>query len=453
MNTERLKELGSFLPAGFMWGDTLQPAHVEHIVTAALSAELARRPAVVSEGQAVAHDLLLAARAEGRAEAVEIISGLDPEDALGDCTSWSGPVGPEDEGSMHWDIDALRAKFHANDGLYDAFARAESMYWDYYEAKMTIQYEAEQRRHPAAPAPEAPQPLYDTNTHSEGRHTIVGTLSRQHGIAAPPMEVPEAPTAAQASEVSYIDRRTEQIRLSHANADSKGKIQLRNEVECLLAHIALLKSERAAPVAEAKMLPCPDCGTDRLKDPCPRMADECAMVADAHLLAVPVAEAPTEPGWTAEEICNACVKSGLGILQCDTLMTLLNGTASPALLALLERVAAPTTEQAKAVRRATDAEVEEWVARHDIGAHLKGIDARAAFEDAESLHMTFDAAAQASPAKPDLAGLTALHKELGQMKWMGSDAGWDLAIDAVRKRIESLLAAITVVQATPKGSV
>lgn len=122
---------------------------------AALRAELARRPTVVSEGQAVSDDLLLAARAEGRAEAVEIISSLDPEDALGDCTSWSGPVGPEDEGSMHWDIDALRAKFHADDRLYDAFARAESMYWDYCEAKMTIQYEAEQRRRPAAPAPEA----------------------------------------------------------------------------------------------------------------------------------------------------------------------------------------------------------------------------------------------------------------------------------------------------------
>lgn len=362
--------------------------------------ELARRPAVVSEGQAVA---------------------------------WI------DSGTL----DRIANELHGNKEIIASLRRAE----------LINDGDVPLYTRPAAPAPEAPQPLYDTNTHSEGRHTIVGTLSRQHGIAAPPMEVPEAPTAAQASEVSYIDRRTEQIRLSHANADSKGKIQLRNEVECLLAHIALLKSERAAPVAEAKMLPCPDCGTDRLKDPCPRMADECTMVADAHLLAVPVAEAPTEPGWTAEEICNACVKSGLGILQCDTLMTLLNGTASPALLALLERVAAPTTEQAKAVRRATDAEVEEWVARHDIGAHLKGIDARAAFEDAESLHMTFDAAAQASPAKPDLAGLTALHKELGQMKWMGSDAGWDLAIDAVRKRIESLLAAITVVQATPKGSV
>lgn len=55
-------------------------------------------------------------------------------------------------------------------------------------------------------------------------------------------------TATQASLVAQddIDQRTERIRLSHANADSKGKIQLRHEVECLLAHICLLKAGRAS---------------------------------------------------------------------------------------------------------------------------------------------------------------------------------------------------------------
>jgi hypothetical protein len=32
--------------------------------------------------------------------------------------------------------------------------------------------------------------------------------------------------------------------------------------------------------------------------------------------------------------------------------------------------------------------------------------------------------------------LSALHKELGQIRWIGADDGWDRAIDAVRARIE-----------------
>lgn len=38
-----------------------------------------------------------------------------------------------------------------------------------------------------------------------------------------------------------IEARTERIRLSTANQDSKGKIQLKHEVECLLAHIAVMR--------------------------------------------------------------------------------------------------------------------------------------------------------------------------------------------------------------------
>lgn len=34
--------------------------------------------------------------------------------------------------------------------------------------------------------------------------------------------------------------------------------------------------------------------------------------------------------------------------------------------------------------------------------------------------------------------LTDLHKELGQLRWMGADEGWDRAIEAVRKRIAEL---------------
>lgn len=31
-----------------------------------------------------------------------------------------------------------------------------------------------------------------------------------------------------------------------------------------------------------------------------------------------------------------------------------------------------------------------------------------------------------------------LHEELGQLRWMGNDAGWDCAINAVKKRLEEL---------------
>lgn len=36
-------------------------------------------------------------------------------------------------------------------------------------------------------------------------------------------------------------------------------------------------------------------------------------------------------------------------------------------------------------------------------------------------------------------GLLNLRRELGTLRWMGSDDGWDLAISAVQKRIEELV--------------
>jgi hypothetical protein len=36
-------------------------------------------------------------------------------------------------------------------------------------------------------------------------------------------------------------------------------------------------------------------------------------------------------------------------------------------------------------------------------------------------------------------GLRDLYKELGQIHWLGSDYSWDLAIDAVRRRIEEMV--------------
>lgn len=49
-------------------------------------------------------------------------------------------------------------------------------------------------------------------------------------------------------------------------------------------------------------LTCPDCGVDRLKSPCPRMADECAMVGDAHLLDAPSAQLAEAPSHAARDV-------------------------------------------------------------------------------------------------------------------------------------------------------
>lgn len=55
--------------------------------------------------------------------------------------------------------------------------------------------------------------------------------------------------------------------------------------------------------------------------------------------------------------------------------------------------ASAATQQAGKRRKATDAEIAEWVERHNLqrGLSGSGSDNRAAFEDAESLHMTFAA--------------------------------------------------------------
>ena len=47
----------------------------------------------------------------------------------------------------------------------------------------------------------------------------------------------------------------------------------------------------------------------------------------------------------------------------------------------------------------------------------------------------------AEPVKQEPVARMDLHKELGQLRWMGGDEGWDNAIHAVRKRLEKLYAA------------
>jgi hypothetical protein len=76
-----------------------------------------------------------------------------------------------------------------------------------------------------------------------GCEDICAALDAKPAPASPAQ--PDTPASGEA-----IEARTERIRLSHANADSKGKTQLRHEVECLLAHIALLKSTAPASPAQ-----------------------------------------------------------------------------------------------------------------------------------------------------------------------------------------------------------
>lgn len=102
----------------------------------------------------VARPDLLAARAEGRAEAVLIIMAMDPEDALNDCMVGSGPCPATGEYDTNWDEAQLREKFSAGDKLFDMELRLDTAFYEYQEARMVIQYEAEQRR--ALPAPQAP---------------------------------------------------------------------------------------------------------------------------------------------------------------------------------------------------------------------------------------------------------------------------------------------------------
>lgn len=89
---------------------------------------------------------LLAARAEGRAEAVLIVQSMDPEDALNDCMVGSGPCPGTGEYATHWDDDKLRAKFMVGDATINMETKAEMAYYEYQEARMVLEYEAMQRR-------------------------------------------------------------------------------------------------------------------------------------------------------------------------------------------------------------------------------------------------------------------------------------------------------------------
>lgn len=70
-----------------------------------------------------------AERRKGRAEALQLLMGLDPEGGIDDYIGWSSPVGPEDEGSAHWDGDKLRELLDVDTDLADMLDKAEGEYY------------------------------------------------------------------------------------------------------------------------------------------------------------------------------------------------------------------------------------------------------------------------------------------------------------------------------------
>lgn len=116
-----------------------------------------RQAAAAQQVVAVDEQALLAARAEGRAEAMLIVQSMDPEDALNDCMVGSGPCPATGEYDTHWDVEKLRAKFMVGDTTINMETKAELAYYEYTEARMVLEYEAMQRRaqQPAPPAEKA----------------------------------------------------------------------------------------------------------------------------------------------------------------------------------------------------------------------------------------------------------------------------------------------------------
>ena len=61
-------------------------------------------------------------------------------------------------------------------------------------------------------------------------------------------------------------------------------------------------------------------------------------------------------------------------------------------------------------------------------------------DDIDDAAITALREALAEQAEQEPVAWMDLHKELGQLRWAGKDIGWDLAIDAVRNRLEELYA-------------
>ena len=95
------------------------------------------------------------ARAAGRAEAVAIIMGMDPEDPLSECIAW-GENGDCGDHSAYWCTDKLQAVFKTDDLLMNMMGKAEA---DAMEAHFML--EDAKRAIPA-------QPIADVSAPTDG---------------------------------------------------------------------------------------------------------------------------------------------------------------------------------------------------------------------------------------------------------------------------------------------
>lgn len=68
-------------------------------------------------------------RAKGRAEALGILMGLDPDVGTDEYIDWHNSGATEDEGSALWNADKLRELLHVDSALADMQDKAEGEYW------------------------------------------------------------------------------------------------------------------------------------------------------------------------------------------------------------------------------------------------------------------------------------------------------------------------------------
>jgi hypothetical protein len=109
-----------------------------------------------------------AARAAGRAEAVAIIMGMDPEDPLSECIVW-GENGDCGDHSAYWCTDKLQAVFKTDDLLMNMMDKAET---DAMEAHFML----EDAKRAATPA----QPIADVSAPTDERTAFEASRTRGH---------------------------------------------------------------------------------------------------------------------------------------------------------------------------------------------------------------------------------------------------------------------------------
>lgn len=136
---------------------------------------------VVGDGKVPVPADVMEARAQGRAEALAIILGLDPEEGLDEYTN-SIPPGPSGEWGTAWDQERLRELLRADDTAWSLLQEAEGEYWH----QLGLREEAERLSAKVA-APSQPQGgEFDLRAHlqrqREWSERTFGPGSRAKGV-------------------------------------------------------------------------------------------------------------------------------------------------------------------------------------------------------------------------------------------------------------------------------